>query len=108
MKFKALLEGWKKKAGPPKTRAAYSVRLPLGDAARIHALADLFPGQTPEHLITDLLHAALDEIESAMPYERGVQVISQDEQGDPVYEDVGMTPRFLELARRHKKTLAST
>jgi hypothetical protein len=32
-------------------------------------------------------------------------VISTDEQGDPVYEDVGPTPRFMELARRHRRAL---
>ena len=32
-----------------------------------------------------------------MPYVPGKKVISTDEQGDPVYEDVGPTPRFMEL-----------
>jgi hypothetical protein len=104
-KFKALLDSWKEKAGPAKTEASYAVRLPLGDAARLHALAELFPGRAVEDLITDLLHVALDEIAESMPYERGPKVISQDDHGDPVYEDIGMTPRFLELARKHKKAL---
>jgi hypothetical protein len=42
---------------------------------------------------------------AAMPYEPGPQIISRDDQGDPVYEDVGLTPRFAELARKHKKSL---
>ncbi len=41
-----------------------------------------------------------------MPYVAGSKVISTDEQGDPVYEDVGLTPRFTELTRKFKKTLA--
>jgi hypothetical protein len=40
-----------------------------------------------------------------MPYEPGPAVISRDDHGDPVYEDIGMTPRFVELARKHKKSL---
>jgi hypothetical protein len=32
-------------------------------------------------------------------------VISTDEQGDPVYEDAGPTPRFMELTRKHRKKL---
>jgi hypothetical protein len=32
-------------------------------------------------------------------------VISRDDQGDPVYEDIGLTPRFVELTRKYKKTL---
>ncbi len=75
----------------------------LDDAARLHALAELFPGQPVEDIITDLLHAGLDEIAAAMPYERGPKVISRDDQGDPVYEDIGLTPRFVELTRKFKK-----
>jgi hypothetical protein len=70
-------------------------------------LAELFPGQSIEVLITDLLRAGLDEIEAAMPYERGPKVISRDDQGDPVYEDVGLTPRFVDLTRKFKKKLAA-
>ncbi len=105
VKFKALLDGWKQKAGPVKTESPYTVRLPVADAARLHALAEMFPGRTAEDIITDLLHVALDEIAESMPYERGPKVISQDDHGDPVFEDVGLTPRFIELSRKHKKVL---
>jgi hypothetical protein len=107
MKFKALLDHWKENAGPAATDTAYSVRLPIADAARLHALAELFPGRTLEAIVTDLLHAGLDELEQSMPYERGSKVISQDDQGDPLYEDVGLTPRFMRLTREHKKKLQS-
>src|SRR5438477_7660670 len=102
MKFKSLLDRWKKTASPRKTAREYLIRLPVDDAARLHALAELFPGQPLEELLTDLLHAGLDEIAAAMPYERGSKVISRDDQGDPVYEDIGLTPRFVELARKCK------
>jgi hypothetical protein len=32
-------------------------------------------------------------------------VISHDDQGDPVYQDIGLTPRFVELTRKFKKDL---
>jgi hypothetical protein len=32
-------------------------------------------------------------------------VISSDDHGDPLYEDVGLTPRFVELTRKFKKEL---
>jgi hypothetical protein len=105
--LKALLDRWKKDAAPLLTTREYSVRLPLDDAARLLALAELHPGRPPTQLITDLLHAALDEVAAAIPYERGTKVISHDDHGDPLYEDVGLTPRFVELTRRFKKTLAS-
>jgi hypothetical protein len=105
VKFKPLLDRWKKEPLPVRTAKEYSMRLDLDDAARLHALAELFPGQPIEAIVTDLLHAAIDEIAAAMPYERGPKVISRDDHGDPVYEDIGMTPRFVELTRRFKKSL---
>jgi hypothetical protein len=105
VKFKPLLDRWKKEAAPVRTAKEYAVRLSLDDASRLHALAVLFPGRPIEELITDLLHAGLDEIAAAMPYEPGPKVISRDDHGDPVYEDVGLTPRFAELTRQFKKTL---
>jgi len=105
VKFKPLLDRWKKEAVPPRTAREYAVRLPVDDAARLQALAALFPGRQVEDFITDLLHAGLDEIAAAIPYERGSKIISRDDHGDPVYEDVGLMPRFVELTRKIKKTL---
>jgi hypothetical protein len=103
--FKTLLESWREKATAPRTATEYAVRLPVDEAAQLHALIEMFPGRTPEQLITDLLSAALQEVATAMPYVAGQKVISTDEQGDPVYEDVGPTPRFMELTRKHRKLL---
>ena len=105
MKFKPLLDRWKKDAPPLRTAREYAIRLDLDDASRLHALAELFPGQPLETIICDLLRAGLDEIAAAMPYERGPKVISRDDQGDPLYEDVGLTPRFVDLTRKYKKSL---
>lgn len=107
MRFKELLDSWQQTAAAVRTADEYTVRLPIDDAARLHALAEMFPGRTPEQLITDLLGAALQELEAAMPYVRGTKIISTDEQGDPVFEDVGPTPRFIELTRKHRKRLES-
>ena len=104
MSFKDLLENWRATAAQPRTATEYAVRLPLDDAARLAALAEMFPGRTPEQLITDLLGTALQEIETSMPYIAGKKVISSDEQGDPIYEDIGLTPRFVELTRRTAKS----
>jgi len=32
-------------------------------------------------------------------------VIAQDDQGDPIYEDIGPTPRFMNLSRKYRKGL---
>lgn len=105
MRFRKLLDDWSSRQKPATTRAEYSVRLRLEDAARIHALAELYPGLEPERIVTDLLSAAIDEVEAAMPYVPGERVIREDDHGDPVYEDTGLTPRFLELVRKHRERI---
>ena len=107
MSFKDLLQNWRETAAQPRTATEYAVRLPVDDAARLAALAEMFPGRSPEQIITDLLGAALQEIETSMPYIAGKKVISNDEQGDPIFEDVGLTPRFVELTRRNRKKLTA-
>jgi hypothetical protein len=103
--FKELLDSWRAGASSPRTARSYQVRLPVDDAARLAALADMFPGRSAEQLISELLSQALNELAAAMPYVAGKRVISTDEQGDPLYEDVGPTPRFIELAREHRRQL---
>lgn len=105
MSFKELLDSWRETASEPRTASQYAVRLPIDDAARLQALAEMFPGRTSEQLITDLLAVALQGLGTAMPYIAGKKVISTDDQGDPVYEDAGLTPKFIELTRKHRKQL---
>jgi hypothetical protein len=105
VKFKVLLDRWKKDPAPARTAHEYAFRVSLDDAARLQALAALFPGRTIEELITDLLHSALDEVAAAIPYEAGPKILSMDDHGDPVYEDIGLTPKFVELTRQFKKSL---
>ena len=107
MTFKALLDDWSNQVQPKTTAETYAVNLEIKDAARIHALDELFPGVDRERIITDLISTALDEIEAAIPYEAGDEVIREDEFGDPVYADAGLTPRFLELVQSHKAALES-
>jgi hypothetical protein len=104
--FRSLLDRWQQRETPTLTAAEYAVRLPLDDAARLHALSELFPAFTREQIVSDLLSAALTELAASMPYVRGNKVISKDEQGDPIYEDAGYTPRFIELTRKHRRKLA--
>ena len=108
MNFMDLLESWGKQQVSRTTARSYSVNLPLNDASRLHALAELYPAMDTERLITDLVSTALDEIVVAMPYVPGERVIREDEFGDPVYEDVGMTPRFLELVRKNRQSIQTS
>lgn len=106
MRIKELLREWEQKARSPRTKEEYAVRLPLRDAARLHALAEMYPGRRPEDIITDLLTAALDELEESLPYVPGQRVIAEDEYDDPVYEDTGPTPRLTRLTRKYERLLA--
>ena len=107
MTFKALLDAWAAREQPVTTSETYAVHLPADDAARIHALADLFPGVGHEQIITDLLTTALEQVEAAIPYVPGDKVIREDEFGDPVYEDKGLTPKFRDLVRRRREELGT-
>lgn len=102
MSFKALLERWQQTPAINTTESRYAIRLDVDDAARVEALATLYPGIDAETVIADLLHAALDATEAAIPYEAGDRVIAEDEFGDPVFEDIGLTPRYVELVRARR------
>ena len=105
MKIRELLEAWQDEASDPLSAEKYCARLPIYDAARLEALAEMFPGRTTEQLLGDLLSAALDELEGGFPYRRGDRVVEHDEQGDPIFEDIGLGPRFHELTREHAARL---
>lgn len=87
------------------TKQAYAIRLSLADAARIEALAEMYPNMGVEEIITDLIGSALDELETSMPYVQGTRVIAKDEFGDPIYEDIGPSARFHAAAKRHREAL---
>lgn len=105
MKIRDLVKEWEAKAAGQRTVEPYAIRLPVQDAARLMALAEMYPLRSPEQLITELLGAALDELEQSLPYVRGERVIAEDEFDDPIHEDVGPTPRFQSLTQRYLETL---
>lgn len=107
MKIKDLLKEWENSASAPRTAEEYCLRLPIYDAAKIAALAELYPGRTEEQILTDLLSSALDELQASFTYVKGNRIAAYDEEGDPIYEDAGLTPRFHAATERHVKRLKS-
>lgn len=105
MKPSELPGRWEQDAQERVTAREYRMRLPVQDAARIAALAEMYPRVGEERIITDLLSAALDELAAALPYRQGERVIREDDQGDPIYEDVGPTPRFQRLTQYYTRLL---
>jgi hypothetical protein len=105
MDIKELLKEWSKYSGVKMAAREYQVRLPVHDAARVAALVEMYPLKGEADIITSLLSVALDAVEVAFPYVQGAKVIAEDELGDPIYEDIGPTPRFLSLSNKHADRL---
>lgn len=106
MKIRELIGHWEQNAKGRLTRETYSLHLDLESAARLSALAEMYPKRSTEVLLGELLAAALEELEASLPYVKGGKVVGVDEQGDPLYEDIGPTPRFLALSRQHLRRLS--
>lgn len=70
-KIKELLQLWETTASNQLTREEQSIRLPVEDAAKLQALAEMYPQRSVAEIITDLLSAALDDVESSMSHVNG-------------------------------------
>ena len=77
-----------------------TVKLSLQDYARIRALTEIYPDRSEEQILSELLSAMLDEVEEALPYIPGKSVVAEDEFGDPVYEDIGLSRKFEQLKQK--------
>ncbi|PAU52803.1 pilin assembly protein [Pseudomonas sp. PIC25] len=106
MKIRELIRHWEQNAKGRLTRSRYQIHLDLESAARLAALAEMYPKRNVEELLGELVCAALEELETSLPYVKGTQVVAVDEQGDPLYEDIGPTPRFLALSRKYLHELS--
>lgn len=101
MILRDLITIWEKTATGPFTETEFKVKLAAIDAAKIAALCEMYPSRSTEQIITELLTAALNELEYTLPYVQGENVSTTDELGDPIYEDVGPSGRFAELTRKY-------
>ena len=108
MKIRELARHWEQNAKGHMSPTGHVLHLDMESEARLAALIEMYPKRQPEELLGELVAAALEELEASFPYVRGQQVIATDEEGDPLYEDIGPTPRFLALSRRHLHDLSSS
>ncbi|SQF97335.1 type 1 pili tip component [Paucimonas lemoignei] len=106
MKIRELAQHWEENAKGRLTKTRYSIHLDMESAARLSALTEMYPKHHPEELLGELIGAALEELEASFPYVKGQHVVATDEEGDPLYEDIGPTPRFLALSRRYLHDLS--
>jgi len=117
MKTQHLHDMW---SGPDNSRLVskqFSFRLPVHIAAKLAALAELYPQKNRTQVVADLLTAALDDLEANLPQELGAvesqedarieQMISDHlgEDYEPFYELAGTRARFRALANKHYKEL---
>ncbi|MDG1581476.1 pilin assembly protein [Pseudomonas sp. GOM6] len=107
MKIRELVRHWEQNAKGRLTRSQFHIHLDLESAARLAALAEMYPKRSTEELLGELIGAALEELEASLPYVKGSKVVATDEQGDPLFEDIGPTPRFLALSRRYLQDMLS-
>jgi hypothetical protein len=106
MKISELVQHLQENAQGQLSTTPYQIHLDLEAEARLAALQEMYPKHHVEELLGELLGAALDELEATLPYVKGSKVVATDEMGDPLYEDIGLTPRFLALSRNHLQRLS--
>ncbi|HEY9148839.1 MAG TPA: hypothetical protein VIQ22_07490 [Gammaproteobacteria bacterium] len=106
MKIEQLLKQWEQRARDHQPLHELTLRLPRYELAKVHALQEMYPGKSSDELLAELLITALHELEATFPYIAGDRVVAEDEDGDPIFEDVGPTPRFIELTHKHAARLA--
>ncbi len=97
MKIRELAQHWEENAKGRLTKTEYAIHLDVEAAARLAAIAEMYPKRHPEELLGELIGAALEELEASFPYIKGQHVIATDEEGDPLYEDVGPYPALSHL-----------
>lgn len=105
MKIKELVRYWDKHARGRLTPDLYDVSLSDRHKALLESVAELYPMKSREDLIRDLVSAALDELETSFPYVQGSRVVALDEEGYEIFEDAGITPRFVHLSQEHMRQL---
>lgn len=67
MKVTDLPKHWEQQKEPVERTHDYNLRLPLEDAARIAALAELYPNRSENDILNDMIGAALDDLVRQSP-----------------------------------------
>lgn len=103
-RVKQLLEEWSRRRQDQTLTKVIEVELSDEDYARLRALTELYSERNERQVISELISAMLDEIEEALPYLPGKTIVAEDEFGDPVYEDVGLSRKFEQLKKQYTTT----
>jgi hypothetical protein len=87
------------------TSKQFSFRLPVHVAAKLAALAEMYPQKTRTEIVGDLLATALDELVKGMPFVQGRSYGFIPDIEEEVFEDVGPATSFWKLADKYYKEL---
>lgn len=88
-----LLTNWQKNSDAESDKLKCECYISQHDDIRIQAFAKTF-NHSQEAILEDIIHTALDELERSIPYIPGSKVIRMED-GDPIYEDIGLMPHYL-------------
>ena len=79
------------------SRTPLTIAVSQDDLIRLEALSKLY--KLPmEELSALLMSEVLQQVEARIPYKPGPKVIRVEDE-EPIYEDIGDMPRYLELKR---------
>ncbi|MCW8885255.1 MAG: hypothetical protein OQK12_08355 [Motiliproteus sp.] len=93
-----MLDAWDHHVIEHRPKSHRKVALPKDDLARLEALAQVY--QLPiDDIIANLISSSLKEVEERIPYVAGPTVI-RIEEGEPIYEDCGHMPAYLQAKGR--------
>lgn len=95
--FNELLKDWTARQLSQRQKVTRTISLYDTDMVKVKALAAVF-GLSEQEVVASIIHHGLFELESKIPYEQGSKVIRVEE-GEEVYEDVGMMPRYIDKIR---------
>jgi hypothetical protein len=87
------------------TSKQFSFRLPVHVAAKLAALAEMYPQKTRTEIVGDLLSTAIDEVAKAMPSYDGKIIGRVPETGEEIYDQYGPSVTFWTLADKYYKEL---
>ena len=107
MKIEQLISRWKMLPQEEFDGEEYKIKISHSEAAKIQAIQELYSGLSSQMVIHQLLVSALNSFEEALPYVQGSRIIGEDEFGDPLYEDIGDTPKYIKLIEKHHQQAAA-
>lgn len=87
------------------TSKQFSFRLPVHVAAKLSALAEMYPQKSRTEIVGDLLATALDEVVKGMPYIQGQSIGYIHEIEEEIFEDIGPATTFWKLADKYYREL---